>query len=209
MKYFSLLFALLSAAPTFCANVVMPSNTGVLADGTLAAPGIDLHYTDTSGNPVYVENSPVLGAWIGSDGVSEWIGPDQVNGSTFANGYYQLDYQTTLDLTGYDPSTVSLTGVWATDNYGLDILVNGNSTGNTATGFQSWTPFTISNGFVAGVNTLDFVWGNDGGPGGLRVEFTSEAGSLAPEPASLLLIGSGMTALGLLARRRRNRQPAE
>ncbi len=200
---FPLLLVLVSAVPTCCSNVVMPSNTGVLANGTLAAPGIDLYYTDTSSNPVYVENSPVSGTWIDSDGLSQWIGPDPVNGSTFANGCYQLDYQTTLDLTGYDPSTVSLSGIWATDNFGLDILVNGNSTGNTANSYQSWTPFTISNGFVAGVNTLDFVWGNDGGPGGLRVEFTSGTGCLAPEPASLLLLGSGMTALGLLARRRR------
>ena len=60
------------------------------------------------------------------------------------------------------PSTsATLTGRWSTDNTGTDIKLNGNSTGNTSSGFSAWTNFTISgNNFINGTNTLDFLWSN-------------------------------------------------
>ena len=48
------------------------------------------------------------------------------------------------------------------DNYGLDILVNGVSSGQVSGGFSNWTMFSLTSGFVPGLNTLDFVakdWG--------------------------------------------------
>jgi hypothetical protein len=141
--------------------------------------------------------------------VSQWIGPDTADGSNYSGGVYTLDYQTTFDLTGYDPSTVTLTGQWSTDNIGSDILINGVSTGNASSDFSQWYSFTISSGFVPGVNSLDFNWENQGGPGGLRVEFSSLTGdpmassSSAPEPGSRLLMGLGVVVAGLVARRRK------
>ena len=38
-------------------------------------------------------------------------------------------FTTTFDLTGYDPSTVVISGSWGTDNQGLEIDLNGNNTG--------------------------------------------------------------------------------
>jgi hypothetical protein len=61
---------------------------------------------------------------------------------------------------------------------GQDIRLNGTSTGITAGGFSGWSSFTITSGFVAGLNTLDFVVVNTGSspnPTGLRVELSGTA----------------------------------
>ncbi len=82
----------------------------------------------------------------------------------------QYIYKTTFDLSGCDPSTASITFKFNYDNHIDDVLLNGASTGihdpNTA------TP-PISAGFVSGINTLEFLVTNDGGPTGVRVEITS------------------------------------
>jgi len=209
--------AAIFSAGAFCANIPLPFNTGVQNDGTLATQGsVDIHYIDPSTtSTVYVETGP-SGSWLGPDSSSQWIGPDATDGSNFDGGSYTLDYQTTFDLTGYDPSTVTLTGQWSTDNIGSDILINGVSTGNTSADFTNWYSFTISSGFVAGVNTLDFNWTNQGGPGALRVEFTSLTGdpsassppASAPEPGSIFLMSAGALVTGLAGRKGLNRQRA-
>ena len=112
--------------------------------------------------------------WIGDSSVSAWISPTtdtMAVGGTRAN----FSYQTTFDLTGYDPATAVIVGQWATDNNGIDVLINGVSTGQANTAqFASYTPFRINSGFVSGVNTLTFIVNNADGPGnnptGLRVE---------------------------------------
>jgi hypothetical protein len=62
-----------------------------------------------------------------------------------------------VDLTGLDPTTALVTGQWATDNAGNDILINGISTAQTSGGFNTFTAFMISSNFVPGINTVDFV----------------------------------------------------
>jgi hypothetical protein len=68
--------------------------------------------------------------------------------------------------------------------------------------------FTVGSGFVAGLKTLDFVITNGDGPTGPRVDnIAGTAASFAaaiPEPASVLLLGSG--GLALYRQRRRTRQ---
>ncbi len=86
-------------------------------------------------------------------------------------------------MTGFNPATARLAGRWATDNRGVDILINGLSTGQVNDNpFTALTPFEITSGFVAGINRLTFVV-NNGGPGypaaieptGLRAEVWGEA----------------------------------
>jgi hypothetical protein len=182
-------------------------NTGVKNDGTDATGGSpELHYTSQTASPlnmVFVLGAP-NGAWLANTAASQWIGPDTSDGSTIMGGNYSVDYRTMFDLTGFNPATAILTGRWSTDNIGTDIKINGTSTGNTSSGFSNWFNFTISSGFVSGINTLDFLWTNQGGPGGVRVEISGTAnptGSV-PEPSSFGLFVAGLIGLGLIGRRR-------
>jgi hypothetical protein len=55
-----------------------------------------------------------------------------------------------------------LSGIWYENETGVDILINGQSTGNTfpvaaSSNGKFSTPFAVTNGFVPGLNTLDFV----------------------------------------------------
>ncbi len=173
--------------------------TGVAADGTLlSAPAIDPHYilaasADTNfpgPDAIVVSNAwPIAtGAWLLNGPNSVWIAPqaDQ-SGAAYPDGTYggnssgNYTYETSFNLTNQNLSMVFISGGWATDNTGLDILVNGASTGITCPGFGSLTPFilTATNGLVAGPNTLDFLMNNTPatppapdvpGPTGLRVD---------------------------------------
>ena len=174
-------------------------NTGVNASGTVLADGTigDPHYSlvaVTGGTTdILVRTSAggfPIGPYIADDSLSAWIGP---NGDAQLDGPAGLfDYQTTFNLAGFDPLTASLTFSWATDNAGFDVLINGVSTGASipygsdgAYSFQNWSgPITIGNGFVAGINTLDFIVQNTSGPTALRVEISGTAAQV-PEPSSL------------------------
>ena len=106
-----------------------------------------------------------------------------------------------------DPDTAFLSGLWASDDGGTDILINGISTGQTNVGLGTLVPFLINGGFLPGINTLDFVVNNgSSGPTGLRVEGL-DGFAVAPEPSSLaMLLGlGGIGLLGYLRRRRRSR----
>jgi len=107
-------------------------------------------------------------------------------------------FRTTFDLTGLDPSTARIEGMWSADNEGVDILINDLSTGFTspAGGFATdFVPFLITSGFLAGLNTLDFVVYNTpvGGnnPVGLRVDMEGTA-NVVPLPAGRLAAALGV-----------------
>lgn len=186
-------------------------STGVDASGS-AQPNYaaELHYILVSApagaatglRVATTANGFPIPPWIADSATSAWVGPNAAADLDGPTGNYS--YRTTFDLTGFQASTASIAGAWSADNAGTDIVLNGSSTGNTAGGFGSFYNFAISTGFVAGVNTLDFIVYNEGGPTGLRVDLagSATADSLAvPEPVSLALLGSGLFALGLFRRR--------
>ena len=171
-------------------------NTGVDDDGNLLAGSgaVDPHYTlivsADAGLPgpdaVTLNPGFPVGPWLAEGPDSRWIAP-QANQGNGAPGEYR--YRISFDLTGFDETTANISGEWGVDNDGTDILLNGASTGNfNGNGFAGLTPFSITSGFIAGVNTLDFVVTNAGaaaGPTGLRVEMTGTV--LVPgEPPSIL-----------------------
>jgi uncharacterized protein (TIGR03437 family) len=165
-------------------NSSSPSSGVLLSDG-----GVDSHYKlIASADPSFAganafAASSTFGGWVpnSSSLLSKWIAPrpDAVNGNSVGN----YTYRTTFDLTGLNPATAAISGRYSSDNGGA-IRLNGTQVGATvgANGFNAWTPFTISSGFVAGTNNLDFVVNNADCGGcvnatGLRVEFTSATAS--------------------------------
>jgi hypothetical protein len=175
--------------------------TGVDDDGALLTNGaVDLHYVMTiSGDPAfpgpeaYVVNEgwPIApaGPWPANGPRSRWIAPraeqNQQVDPAFGNAPGNYTFQLTFDLIGVDVSRFHLQGRWATDNTGVDILVNGASTGITSPGFGSFTEFSITNDLVAGFNTLDFVLNNGGtavNPAGLRVDLRGVLSTVAVAP---------------------------
>ena len=85
-------------------------------------------------------------------------------------------YTQTFDLSSANVSTVVLSGRWACDNDGT-IFLNGNavagSTTATTTGFYGWKNFSIDDGFLPGINTLEFRVHDLGGYTGMRAEITA------------------------------------
>lgn len=213
-----ILFAALGVAlpsPARAATIGL-CNTGQSADcsAVLADVAIDPNYTIIAGpagftgsTKVVLSNGFPIPPWVANDANSKWItsaaadnhGDDHQPANPFATPY---TYRTTFDLTGFDLSSVAINGMWGTDDLGLDIRINGASTGQTSAGFTTLVPFSIMSGFVFGTNTLDFVLSNTGGNWtGLRVDDVTATADPIPEPATVTLFGSGL--LALIARQRR------
>ena len=175
-------------------------NTGVINSGTPLAPGaIDPHYILVS-SPIgsgpafavidgqfpflpYFPGNPV---WLPNSSISEWIGPVADARTAVGGPPGQYIFHTTFDLTANEVAGAELTGRLAADN-SVQIFLNGVNTGTGASGFDHFTAFQITGGFVQGVNRLDFVVTNDDcgplcvNPTGLRAESRLAE---VPEPAT-------------------------
>jgi len=182
--------------------------TGVADIGSLAADGvIDFHYKlissadPTVGENVFVAHSNMypIPPWVANGPNSKWIAPLPNAAANLSPGVYR--YRTTFDLTGMDPNTAVLNGQWATDNLGL-IQLNGVTVPNSASQqeFLGFTIFSITSGFVPGINVLDFVVTNlplgppnppnSPNPTGLRVDIGGFA-TQTPKSNVFLMLPSG------------------
>jgi hypothetical protein len=170
-------------------------SSGMGADGTIQSPGLpDPHYQLTqsahSAPPppsiaaTVIQNHP---AWYANDAFSSWIGAINPGTTAVAAGDYH--YRTTFSLSGFDPTTAALTLRVGADNRLNDVLLNGVSQGISYAGFASLSgSFSITNGFVADTNTLDFRSANDGtgaNPAGFRVRLSGTARQLIPSNTAL------------------------
>lgn len=177
----------------------------VLPDNTIGDPHYSLLAVPSGSTQLRVRTSASgfpIPPYIGDNTLSRWVGPNNTADLVSPPGNYT--FRTTFDLAGFVASTASISGKWSSDNDGVDILLNGISIGAVATAFDQFTqgfaPFTITSGFVAGVNTLDFIVHNGGtgignnsggsNPAALRVEMTGQA-TAVPEASSFLVIGLG------------------
>ena len=178
-------------------------NTGVGDDGELVEDfEVDPHYLlvvnpDAESTDALVQDSNiwpiVAGPWLSNSDASKWIGPREDTNGTFGDYHYRF----TFEITGFDPDTIFVSGSWATDNGGNDILVNGISSGRTGGGFTEFTEFTIDDGFVAGTNTLEFIVNNAGdsdNPTGLRIEGIRGGGVALDVPTQLVSQPQDLTA---------------
>ncbi len=111
--------------------------------------------------------------WLTNGTASRWISP--WDGAQLQAGAYV--YRTRFLLSDLDPSTAELSGQWLADSQGTEIRLNGVSKVlGAGASPSSWTAFLITNGFVLGENTLDFVTSNASlKPGGIRVELRGVA----------------------------------
>ena len=171
-------------------NPIPVFGTGLSSSGQLLSGGTaDSHYSivsapspDTAGQAMTTTESGIT-TWVAEGPNSEWISPHTNEGTTSGEPAGSYTYQTTFNLTGFNPSTTVLTGEFAAA-YSLGmIMLNGENTGIVSDGQSdsaTFRSFSISSGFVGGVNTLDFVIGNQtqGAPSGLHVDLTGTAQDL-------------------------------
>ena len=198
-------FAVLAIAPANAATITGLYNTGTDSSNvSTTGNGADLHWTLLGGTAYTggVNGNFPIGPWLSETSTSRWITPTQNAADGVAASDYT--YSTTFSLSGFNAATASISGLFAADDKVSSILLNGVQFSTGAVGFQNFTSFSTSTGFVAGVNTLTFVTHNDGGPAGLRVEVagTADLAGTVPEPATWGLMIAGFGMVGFAARRR-------
>ena len=181
-------------------------NTGVDDNGVALPIGsAELHYSLTGPTSPAILSTPNAG-WIAAPEGSAWIGPSAGTADDPSGDY---EYTLTFDLKGLVPSTAVISGLLSTDNSSI-VLLNGSSTSISTglEGFKTLTPFTISEGFTSGLNTLEFVVNNEvtsvfPNPTGILIADMIGTAAVVPIPAAVWLFGSGMLGLIGMARRKK------
>lgn len=218
---------LLLALLAFCAsgafagsiNVSTGLNSSNNLITTAGSPDAHWTYTDGSSSGSAVILTPAGGCsnnsnnwycnWLSNQSGSSWIGK---TAGAF-NGSDLYSFSTTFDLTGFNLSTVALSGWFSADD-AASLFLNGHLIDSTAQcpgqpTCSSWNAmnfFSVPKGdFVQGLNTLtiDLTYNDDNWEG---VQLSgmvtgSPTGSQTPEPGTLLLLGSGLLGLGFMARK--------
>jgi hypothetical protein len=154
-------------------------NTGVDAYGINTQLGTqDEHYALAGPVPEVFSILPHT-LWIAAPQGSQWIGRAPGNVAVPA-GYYVYNLQ--FDMTGLDLSTAVIDGKWASDNTST-LFLNGEVKGAiTENAFSALTSFTLTSGFLPGINTLTFRVNNltASASGLLIADLTGTADALLP-----------------------------
>jgi hypothetical protein len=193
----------LTAGGGLAAPFAVDPNWTIISSADSSAPGPNAIVVNDAGNvypfgqqsQVWAPNGP-RSKWIGPKGNQSALPPAQPNTMAVGNYTYRLSFS----LAGFNPATAIVRGVWASDNTTTAVLLNGQATGITGpSNFASQpnAPFLLTSGFVAGVNTLDFVVNNNAlGPSGIRVEVSGTAQlSGTGQPGRVLRLTIGSTEL--------------
>jgi hypothetical protein len=183
-------------------------NTGTDANNVALAGGFgvaDPHWTILSStSPGFAGQQAVTFncCYLPDDGDSRWVSLS----SSGTPGLNTTVYRLSFDLTGLNAATAQISGLFGGDNLAT-IVLNGVDTANATGQFSFLTPFSISSGFVAGLNTLDVRVSDGGPPTAFRIDNlagTAElAGAAVPEPATWAMMLIGFFGLGSMVRSRR------
>ncbi len=157
-----IILAVVGMASLWGANAHADIIPGLFNTGVQVSNGIDQQYTLIDPPAPYTSSAYVLptgtwplasgsGPWVDNSSASQWIVPalsysDGLLTHTEDSIYI---YQVSFNLAGFDPTTAQITGQWATDNEGLNIIINGDGLDTTNPGDFQFHPFTIDTGFMA------------------------------------------------------------
>jgi hypothetical protein len=226
----------ITSAPARADIITTLFNTGVDINGTKLADGaIDPRWSivtnpDGTGTQAFVSaaSEGLIGnSWIGEQIGAAWIQP--TSGTTLNHAAGTYTYQTTFDMTGFDPTATTIRVRIAADNRVSGLILNGHNLGFTYDGplgngdaFDALSDaFSINTPsfFNSGLNTLQFQITNDpiggaaGGncydnnaenPTGMLVLFSVDTQGI-PEPSTYAMVGAAMGLFGLRRRFARNK----
>lgn len=156
--------------------------------------------------------------WRSTDGIG-WLA-NNASGTNGGIGYWSFFvFRQTFDLTGYDPTSASLSFQWAADDSGQGFAdrgtwvpkfrLNGGAfqssswAGGLTYGFSD--PVTVGSGFVAGQNVIDFYVEGNGVTDGFALKplsLTASPTAPVPEPELLALTAAGLGVVAAATRRR-------
>lgn len=174
----AVMMAVSSLPAAVAANSITVHNTGVNGSDVVVALGAQASFWTLSAKPAGAAEA--LGSnpfrfhhplYSADTSTAAWVSPGS-DGNAGPIGTYTYDL--VIDLSGLDPNTASVTGVFSTDNSGA-IYLNGHApVATTGSGsFGSTTAFTINSGFVPGLNTIHVDVSNEGDPTAFFVSFSS------------------------------------
>lgn len=221
-----------AAVALFCAPVAHAQqsfglfSTGINSGGTTIATGSqDPYWVWQQASPAAYPNIVLTGSpndtYVPTSEFVDWQA-DVANqyhwvsstSDAAGNGGYSL-WSTTFDLTNYDPTTATISFKCVADNVFIRILLNGVASttaacGDYSTDYKFGQDNTFSSGFVAGDNTLSIFTTGDGQTDGILFDvenaqavYTAPTTGATPEPASVLLMATGLVGLVPAYRRRR------
>ncbi|HWB55149.1 MAG TPA: hypothetical protein VG722_13185 [Tepidisphaeraceae bacterium] len=187
--------------------------TGLDGSGNLIGSGgvtdanwtstVDATYdSDGSTQTVFSNNADWFGGWLSNGPNSDWIAR---RANVTDNGPAPYSFARTFSLTGYDLSSVTISGSWTLDDQGT-LSINGHqisSLGNSNWG--SMHSFTVPNAdLVQGTNSLVItITSDDRFLEGVRLEGLVTGTAAVPLPAAAY---GGLTLLGLLSIRSRKQR---
>jgi hypothetical protein len=144
-------------------------STGTDANGALVPEGtIDPNWTITAkpggvtgSFPAFATKPDAL--WFPNRNSSRWISSKA--DATLGDSPGNYTYRTSFDLTGFDPTTVQIRMQISVDDELVDVKLNNQSLGlkipvGGGIPFRLSHGMQISSGFVAGINTLEFIVNN-------------------------------------------------